>query len=144
MLSLSQIAFQQNSATRMTTTKTYDNLNRLILIQSSAGVSPAASFAYTHNAANQRTAITNADSSRWVYQYDALGQVVSGKKYWADGTPVAGHQFEYGFDDISNRSSTKAGGDQSGAASGLPRTWPVSLISMSSAPFQARWTSWVR
>ena len=39
----------------------------------------------------------------------------SGKKYWADGTPVAGQQFEYAFDDIGNRKQTKVGGDQSGA-----------------------------
>src|SRR5437667_952233 len=38
----------------------------------------------------------------------------SGKKYMNDGTPVPGQQFEYGFDDIGNRTSTKAGGDQSG------------------------------
>jgi hypothetical protein len=47
-------------------------------------------------------------------QYDDLGQVVSGRRYWADGTPVAGQQFEYGFDDIGNRTTAKAGGDQSG------------------------------
>ena len=39
----------------------------------------------------------------------------SGQKYWPDWTPVAGQQFEYGFDDIGNRTSTKAGGDESGA-----------------------------
>ncbi|MCW5556150.1 MAG: RHS repeat-associated core domain-containing protein [Verrucomicrobiae bacterium] len=66
-------------------------------------------------AINQRTAITNADNARWVYSYDALGQVISGKKYWSDGTPVAGQQFEYGFDDIGNRKNTKVGGDQNGA-----------------------------
>ena len=44
-----------------------------------------------------------------------MGQVRSGRKYWPDQTPVAGQQFEYGHDDIGNRSSTKAGGDQNGA-----------------------------
>ena len=53
--------------------------------------------------ANQRTSATNADGTRWVYTYDSLGQVTSGKRYWADGAPVAGEQFEYGFDDIGNR-----------------------------------------
>jgi hypothetical protein len=33
---------------------------------------------------------------------------------WSDGTPVAGQQFEYAFDDIGNRQSTKEGGDQWG------------------------------
>ena len=53
----------------------------------------------------QRTRVTHADGSYWIYQSDTLGQVTSGKRFWADGTPVAGQQFEYGFDDIGNRQS---------------------------------------
>jgi len=60
---------------------------------------------------NQRTSVTNADGSYWVYTYDALGQVTGGGKRWSDGTPVAGQQFEYAFDDIGNRQWTKAGQD---------------------------------
>jgi RHS repeat-associated protein len=56
-----------------------------------------------------------ADGSYWRYEYDSLGQVISGKKYWSDGTPVPGQQFEYAFDDIGNRTGTKAGGDANGA-----------------------------
>ena len=55
------------------------------------------------NSANQRTRTTHADGSYWIYQYDTLGQVTSGKRFWPDGTPVAAQQFEYGFDDIGNR-----------------------------------------
>ncbi len=51
----------------------------------------------------------------WIYEYDSLGQVKSGKRYWNDWTPVAGQQFEYAFDDIGNRTSTKTGGDAAGA-----------------------------
>ena len=72
------------------------------------------SHGYAYNNANQRTGMTNSDSSFWVYQYDGLGQVTSGAKYWADGTPAAGQQFGYTFDSIGNRQSTTAGGDQSG------------------------------
>ncbi len=71
--------------------------------------------AYTYNSANQRTLRREADGSYWRYEYDALGQVVSGKKYWVDGTPVAGQHFQYAFDDIGNRLATKAGGDEYGA-----------------------------
>jgi len=104
-----QIAFQHNGRTVMTTTKQYDYLNRLIFTGSTPasgvgnGASPLPSFNYSYNQANQRTAATNADNSFWVYQYDSLGQVVSGKKYWANGTPVAGQQFTYNFDNIGNR-----------------------------------------
>ena len=112
---VSQIAFQQSGTTRMTTTKSYDNLNRLTSISSTNGSAVLASFGYQYNSANQRTQVTNNDNSDWAYQYDNLGQVTSGKKYWSDGTPVAGEQFGYGFDDIGNRQTIAAGGDQFGA-----------------------------
>jgi RHS repeat-associated protein len=109
-----QILFTNGSALRMTTTKQYDSLNRLTNIPSVPTASSAVSFAYTYNSANQRTAVTNADNSHWVYTYDSLGQVISGRRYWSDGTPVAGQQFEYAFDDIGNRKSTAYGGDSFG------------------------------
>jgi RHS repeat-associated protein len=46
--------------------------------------------------------------------YDSLGQVISGHKFWSDGTPVAGQLFDYAFDNIGNRTQTLAGGDQNG------------------------------
>src|SRR5438270_9674045 len=45
----------------------------------------------------------------------SLGQVISGKPYCSDGSPVAGQQFEYAFDDIGNRTATGAGGDDTGS-----------------------------
>ncbi len=33
-----------------------------------------------------------------------LAQLATGRKYWSDGTPVAGQQFEYVFDDIGKGS----------------------------------------
>ena len=100
-----QLDFKQGSATRMTTTKNYDLLNRLTGISSAPSASSAVSFNYAYNSASHRTAVTNADGSRWIYEYDELGQVTSGKKYWSDGTLVAGQQFGYAFDDIGNRQS---------------------------------------
>jgi YD repeat-containing protein len=97
---VSQILFQQSGTTRMTTTKTYDNLNRLLAISNTPSADSVISFNYAYNSANQRTSRTDSDSSYWIYQYDSLGQVISAKHYWSDGTAVAGQQFEYGFDDI--------------------------------------------
>ena len=69
----------------------------------------------------------NANDSRWVSTYDSLGQVTGGKKYWSDGTPVAGQHFEYVFDTIGNRKTTAAGGDNSGA--GLrPASYSVNTL----------------
>ena len=114
---VSQIVFKSNSVTRMTTTKTYDFLNRLQSISSvpSAQITSPISYSYAYNDANQRIHVTLADGSYWIYEYDALGQLISGKHYWSDSVPVAGQQNEYAFDDIGNRTATKAGGDASGA-----------------------------
>ena len=110
------VVFQQNATTRMTRTNRYDYLNRLTSVTSSVGGTPVSSFNYAYNDANQRVAVTNVDSTRWSWGYDALGQVTSGKKYWSDNTVVAGQQFEYAFDDIGNRKQTAAGGNQSGTS----------------------------
>jgi RHS repeat-associated protein len=111
---VSQIDFATNGTVVMSTVKQYDNLNRLTSIASLTNSAPVASFAYRYNSADQRTAVTNSDSSYWLYTYDALGQVTSGRKYWFDGTPVAGQQFVYAFDDIGNRQNTGSGGNQFG------------------------------
>lgn len=73
-----------------------------------------ASYEYQYNTASQRVRMTLADGSYWIYSYDALGQVRSGKRYWRSGAPVAGQQFEYAHDDIGNRTETKVGGDEDG------------------------------
>src|ERR1051326_2606511 len=99
----------------MTRTNQYDNLNRLTNLTWKVGSTVIASFSYQYNSANQPVTNTLADASYWVYGYDALGQVTSGKRYWSDGTPVAGQQFQYTFDEIGNRKTAAAGGDQSGS-----------------------------
>jgi RHS repeat-associated protein len=103
------ITSRQSSTVRLNSTLSYDHLNRLFDISSDAFGQSS-----TYDKANQRTRVYLADGSYWSYQYDTLGQVTAGKKYWSDGTPVAGQQFEYSFDDIGNRVQTKAGGDQAG------------------------------
>gem|GEM_PF-1531086 len=49
-----------------------------------------------------------------MYTYDLYGQLVSGRRYWADGRPVAGQQFEYRHDAIGNRTAGGWGGDELG------------------------------
>jgi len=88
-----QIGFTNNGNWRMTTTQAYDAVNRLTQVSSAPAGSAAVGFSYSYNPANQRTVRQEADGSYWRYEYDALGQVVSGKRYWQDGTPVAGQQF---------------------------------------------------
>lgn len=111
---VNQLTFRESTTTRMTTTKSYDYLNRLLSISSTAGSSVISSHGYVYNDADQRTRVDLVDGSYWIYEYDKLGQVIAGRRYWADGSVVAGQQFDYAFDDIGSRSSTKAGGDANG------------------------------
>jgi YD repeat-containing protein len=113
---INQIVMKSGSTTRLTVNKKYDRLNRLLVISNAPSAASPLVFNYGLNDANQRVQTHLQDGSFWVYNYDSLGQVTSGKKYWSDWTPVAGQQFEYGFDDIGNRNSTKAGGDETGAS----------------------------
>ena len=76
------VTFKNGQDTRLVTTRRYDRLNRLESISSAAYGSAATnlpvSYAYQYNRANQGTRVGLADGTYWVYQYDALGQVISG------------------------------------------------------------------
>ena len=63
---------------------------------------------------NMMVSTRGADGSWWVYTYDLYGQLVSGRRYWADSRPVAGQQFEYRHDAIGNRTAGSWGGDELG------------------------------
>ncbi len=114
---ISQITFKSNTVTHMTTTRQYDNLNRLTSIWSVPTAGSQIGFSYGYNNANQRTSMTKSSDSydsTWTYAYDTLGQVTNGVSRWGDGTFVAGQQYAYAFDDIGNRRWAKSGGDSAG------------------------------
>ncbi|HBC89086.1 MAG TPA: hypothetical protein DCZ94_19275 [Lentisphaeria bacterium] len=94
----------------LTTTRAYDNLNRLTSISS---VSPAStmSYSYVYNNSDQRSRVNLSDGSYWVYKYDQYGQVVGAHKYSAAGVAVPGQQFDYAFDTIGNRKVEKRNGN---------------------------------
>ena len=117
------IDFKRGDIAVMNSRKDFDCLNRLTnIISQPTGASSMFSYAYTYNQANQRIVLTEDDKpfdnspadSYWAYDYDSLGQNKLGKRFWVNGTPVAGQQFEYAFDDIGNRTETKAGADENG------------------------------
>jgi len=104
------ITFKQGANTRLTTSKNYDNLNRLTSIHSVNSANSVQNFDYSYNSANQRTKSISADGSYWDYQYDSFGQVTSGVKKLSDGTAINGEQFGYSFDSIGNRLATVVNG----------------------------------
>jgi len=115
------VTFKQSSTTRMTTRREYDLLNRLRRVEalSTAANTLGLVLDYQYNQANQRRRIDNGDGTHWAVEYDELGQVVGGKKYWPDGSAAQGQQFEYDFDDIGNRVAHRYGGDATGQSSKL-------------------------
>jgi len=94
--------------------RSYDPLGRLETITTTAAAGGVQSYAYTYNDLNQRTRVTREDGSYWTYIYNDRGELVSGKKYWADNTPVWGNQAEYSFDNIGNRNVARSGGNPLG------------------------------
>jgi RHS repeat-associated protein len=132
---VSNIDFKHGTTNILVTAKTFDLLNRLTAISSVASGANASklpiSFAYDYNTANQRIRCVLEDGSYWIYMYDSLGQVTSGKRYWPDGTPVDGQQFEYSFDDIGNRITT---GGRASAASFYTRTSTNAYSQRTNAP----------
>jgi hypothetical protein len=52
---IEQVVFKQGTTTRMTTTKSYDKLNRLLAISSVPSASSVVNFDYSYDLANQRT-----------------------------------------------------------------------------------------
>lgn len=124
-----QLVFLNNGSIRMTTTKQYDFLNRLTQISSqpSASYMLPLSYNYSYNSVNQRIQDTLADGSYWAYDYDSLGQMTNGVKYFSTGTPVAGQQFEYTFDSIGNRTQMQSGGDQNGQGLRVANYYPNNL-----------------
>jgi len=71
---VSQVLFKQGSDTRMTTTKSYDKLNRLtgMISTPSGGGQLPFSYGSSYNEASQRITVTMNDGSYWVYEYDTL------------------------------------------------------------------------
>jgi hypothetical protein len=70
---VSQIAFQQSTTTRMTTTKQWDYLNRLQAVSSAPSAGFAVNFNYSYNNANQRIRSTLADGSYTTSQWNSAG-----------------------------------------------------------------------
>ncbi len=114
-------AYYPNSGLLNTTTftsgtqmaRSYDSLGRL---QSIATTTPTAgtvaSYGYQYNNLNQRTRVNREDGSYWLYFYNDRGELISGKKYWADNSPVWGAQTENSYDTVGNRIYAKSGGNQ--------------------------------
>lgn len=94
----------------LTTSKTYDNANRLIGIGATSGSNTVSSHGYAYNTLSQRTEAQLNDGTKWNYHYDGLGQVTGASRRWSDNSAVLGQQYSYSYDGIGNRSGTTVNG----------------------------------
>jgi putative endonuclease len=77
---------KSGSTTRLAVNKQFDRLNRLLVISNAPSAAAPLVFGYALNDANQRVQTHLQDGTFWVYNYDSLGQVTYGKKFWPDWT----------------------------------------------------------
>ena len=98
----------------LTATRAWEFGGRLRSIANVVGSAAVSAHTYSYDALQRRRQATLADSSLWNYDYNDRDELIAGKRYWADWTPVAGQQFEFGYDTIGNRTTTKEGGDATG------------------------------
>ena len=81
-------------ASQLTDTQNYDSLGRLMTRKSSitgaASTVPVLSSGYEYDSNNRRRALALSDGSSWAYDYDAKGEVISGKRTGSAGTPAIG------------------------------------------------------
>lgn len=110
---ISTLTQKLGATTALSTTRTYDRLNRLVSIAASPSSSPVNSTAYGFNSANQRILATDASGDNWNYGYDSLGQVTAAAKKTSTAVVIPGHSLGYVFDTIGNRSQTTRGTETS-------------------------------
>ena len=81
-------------ASQLTDTQNYESLGRLMTRKSSitgaASTVPVLSSGYEYDSNNRRRALALSDGSSWAYDYDAKGEVISGKRAGSAGTPAIG------------------------------------------------------
>ena len=99
---------------QLVTTRTWEYGVRLKSINNTLAGTPVASHTYDYDSVNRREHATLEDGSRWDYGYNDRNEVISGKRFWSDGSAVSGQHSTYDFDNIGNRKTASFGGDSAG------------------------------
>ncbi|MCX6970735.1 MAG: RHS repeat-associated core domain-containing protein [Verrucomicrobia bacterium] len=97
------LTLKRGTSTVLTTTKTFDALDRIDVVSSVPATGPTSSFDYHYNTAGLRDTVTLADSSRWDIGYNDRAEVTSGARKTSADAVFPGQSFGYAFDAIGNR-----------------------------------------
>jgi len=113
LVSSVQYAYKSNSDLLKTTTylggtamvhRTYDDINRLLLLSATNAAGTINSFTYTLDSTGRRTQRTDADSSSLSWGYDSYDQLTSASKTnSANGAADAAYNYRYQYDLVGNR-----------------------------------------
>ena len=90
-----QSSFRYGGSEQLLTSRVWEYGTRLQSIANTAWGLSVGAHAYQYGWVNRRWRASLADGSRWDYGYDDRNEVTSGKRYWSDGSAVAGQHFEY-------------------------------------------------
>jgi len=104
------VAFKRGATSVMTTSKSYDFMNRLTSTTTATGAATVSHHAYDHTPLNQRNRVDLADGGYWLYQYNAKGEVTNGTRYDVGGVALSGQNYGYAFDGIGNRTEATLDG----------------------------------
>jgi RHS repeat-associated protein len=122
------VTFKNDAVTRLTQTRTYDDLHRLTGITSQNGA-PLAASDYVMDDAGRRTSTVLADGTWWKYTYGDFGQVTGAERRRMAGSApddsdpaLPGQSFTYAYDGLGNRTSTTQGGGGVTASAALTYT----------------------
>jgi YD repeat-containing protein len=112
---ITEINHLNGATSRGTETRRTDLAGRLygIYTKNAAGTTVSRT-GYKMDRAGRRTLATRENAEYWLYGYNDRGEVTKGKKHLPNGDHLAGHQFEYEYDDIGNRKTSRSGGDSAG------------------------------
>jgi hypothetical protein len=111
---ISSTEFKTNTTAVMNTAREYEYGFRLRMIDNKVKGKSISSHEYWYDDLNRRRRAHLQDNSFWKYEYNARNELVFAKRYWPDHELVAGQQFEFGYDNIGNRTEAKSGGDSNG------------------------------
>jgi len=107
---IEKVEFRTHGQEMMRTKKTRDRLGRLLSTTThrTRDGSLLSSHDYSYNLANQRVSVEGASGESWAYEYDPIGQLVSGERTNNSGALI--DQYTYLFDDIGNRQKVMESG----------------------------------
>ena len=110
------LTFKFGTATRLTTTRSYDLSDRRDGVTNAYGSSQLQTFGVSEfDDLNRRKKITREDNTRWNYGYNDKGEVTAGirEKIVSPNTAVPGWSHAYSFDEAGNRLTTATNGHTS-------------------------------